>query len=100
MVREWIIVPHPGTAFNGLPIGREWRIFAGPEGVNCVNGYWPKRALYGFMDENSQLPDLSPIAPPELSIAAGYAAAAMDGGIWSIDFVQDDKGQFWLIDMA
>jgi hypothetical protein len=100
MLREWLILPHPGTAFNGLPIGREWRVFAGPNGVNCVNGYWPKNALDGFMDKGSRLPDLSPIAPSHILKAASIAAASMGGGMWSVDFMQDDKGQHWLIDMA
>ena len=29
------------TAFSGLPIGKEWRVFAGQRGHECYHTYWP-----------------------------------------------------------
>lgn len=99
MVRSWIDIPG-ATAFKGLPIGHEWRIFAGPRGIYCANPYWPKEALEGFMDNSAAIPEPPQLAPAHLRTAAYIAALAMDGGIWSVDFVEDIHGKFWLIDMA
>jgi hypothetical protein len=104
MVREFIKVKADRTAFGGLPIGKEWRIFADQRGVQCVHGYWPKEALIEHMDDG-QPPRESP-CPTDYWIrtdaldAAAEAAKAMGGLKWSVDFAEDVSGKVWLIDMA
>jgi hypothetical protein len=39
LVREFITIPPTFTAFAGLPIGREWRIFADQNAVLCEHFY-------------------------------------------------------------
>jgi len=41
MVREFLDLDASFKAFGGLPIAREWRIFASPEKVICYHPYWP-----------------------------------------------------------
>ena len=37
---------------------------------------------------------------PDLKAMAIQAARACGGGVWSVDFCQDDARKFWLLDMA
>jgi hypothetical protein len=91
------------TAFGGLPIGREYRIFADQHRTQCWHGYWPQEALENHMDDG-KAPDWSDgVASGELFTmkqTAKDAAKAMGAGKWSIDFAKDVKGKWWLLDMA
>lgn len=107
MVRQWINVKHDRTAFNGLPIGNEWRVFADNRDVRCVHRYWPKEALEGHMDDKmptsakewSQLWIRTDLLDDAVQ-AAKAATPEWPGEQWSVDFVEDVNGKFWLIDMA
>jgi len=105
MVRSFINIRHDRTAFKGLPIGNEWRIFADQQGIQCSHRYWPKEALEGNMDNGANLPE-QPTGYPhgwlrtDMLDAARAAARAMNGLKWSIDFAEDVNGKFWLLDMA
>jgi hypothetical protein len=110
MVREFLTLPAPFTAFHGLPISREWRIFANEHRVICEHPYWPLDSLEDHVDlgtfspswiaERLQEMHRSPEAMPDLQRMAVEAAKACGGSAWSVDFCQDDKGKWWLLDMA
>lgn len=105
LVREFLDLDAPFTAFRNLPIAREWRIFADKDRVLCAHPYWPKEALEGHVNAPagwSRILD-SMHEPPEdvrdlHKIAVSVAAAI--GGAWSVDFAMDKKGTWWLIDCA
>jgi hypothetical protein len=115
MVRPWLDIKHNRTAFGGLPIGREWRVFADQRGVQCAHGYWPEEALDGHMDDGQ--PPSAPSADwsrfwmpsdrlqvnwnrGDIADAAAQAAKAMGQLKWSVDFAEDVNGEVWLLDMA
>jgi hypothetical protein len=104
MVRSLIKVKHDRTAFNGLPIGNEWRVFVDKHDVQCFHKYWPDEALQDHMDDNKPATDTSSDwwawCRTDLLDAAKEAGKAMGGGKWSVDFTEDVNGKFWLIDMA
>lgn len=92
------------TAFNGLPIGKEFRVFADQKGIQCWHSYWPEEALTGKMDDGGKPAVLRDwtngwINTDVLDVAF-RAARAMGEGKWSIDFAQDKFGKYWLLDMA
>lgn len=105
LIRPWLQIAHKRTAFRGLPIGKEWRIFADQRGVQCSHGYWPKVALDGYMDDGQ--PPSVPSADwaeywirTDIMDAAKEAAKAMGQLKWSVDFAEDTSGKVWLLDMA
>lgn len=113
LVREWIDIESEFNAFDGLPIGVEFRVFATPDEHLETHYYWPEESI-----ENPSLPetlwtssrDQMALArrPPWLGAAARMAAFEADfmHGIdepdraWSVDFARDEDGQWYLIDMA
>lgn len=105
LVREFLNLDAPFTAFHGLPIAREWRIFADENKVLCAHPYWPEAALDGHVREPSDWKYLlmnmhkPPAAIKDLYTAAISVAHAI-GGAWSVDFAMDKKGHWWLIDCA
>lgn len=44
-VREWLTIPGHLTAYEGMPIGREFRFFVKDGGVQCWHPYWPVEAV-------------------------------------------------------
>lgn len=105
LVREWLNLDAPFSAFGGHPIAREWRYFASRKGVDCRHFYWPEHALRAADTEGWELL-LSAMAaddPPDfLDVVACQAASVCSTGAdgWSVDFAQDRDGKWWLIDMA
>src|SRR6267378_5364259 len=104
MVRPWIDLSHQRTAFGGLPIGNEFRIFADQKGVQCVHHYWPQEALVDHMDDGSAPPTWTGGWPSswirtDVLDAAVMAAKTMGAGKWSVDFAADVSGKFWVLDM-
>lgn len=113
LVREWIDIESEFSAFGGLPIGVEFRVFATPDDHLETHYYWPEDSI-----ENPSLPEslwtsardqlAHARRPPWLGAAARMAAFEADfmHGIdepdraWSVDFARDEDGQWWLIDMA
>jgi hypothetical protein len=106
MVRQFLDLDAPFTAFSGLPISREWRLFADGEHVICLHPYWPAQALANYVrgvpDWREKLAELHrvPLNIIELGGMAVRAAKVCGGGAWSVDFAQDRAGKWWLIDMA
>lgn len=105
LVRKFLTLDAPFTAFRGLPIAREFRFFADETQVYCWHPYWPEFSIEDHRPscENWRelLAELNTTPPPaELSAMAVRAAAACGGGRWSVDFCRDVDGKWWLPDMA
>jgi hypothetical protein len=105
LVRQYLHLKYDFTAFNGLPISREFRYFSDGKLLLCSHPYWPEMALEGHIDNDQQWKEkLAPLhsIPTEFDelteIAIKVAQACNDS--WSIDFAQDENGDWWLIDMA
>ena len=105
MVREFLDLDAPFTAFGGLPVSREWRFFAGGGRAICHHPYWPAPAIEKYVKgpENWRelLADLhrEPECLSELETRAIEVAHEL-GGNWSVDFAMDRSGKWWLIDCA
>lgn len=113
LVREWIDVDSEFEAFDGLPIGVEFRVFATPDEVLCTHYYWPEESI-----EKANLPETlwksrrdglkHARQPPWMDAAACTAAFEADfqhgvdepSRAWSVDFARDEDGRWYLIDMA
>ena len=100
-VRKMIPTNPITTAFKNMPIAREVRIFAERGQVACMHPYWPDEAFVcqenvtrEQLDELQVMPDTT-----ELKQMAQYVSNNFNGA-WSIDFLQDTKGDWWLTDMA
>lgn len=105
MVRHFINIKHDRTAFDGLPIGNEWRVFVDQNDYQCFHRYWPKEALEGHMDNGATVPEQPTEYPygwlkTEALNVAKAAGRAMGAGKWSADFAEDVNGKVWLVDMA
>lgn len=106
LVREFLTLDAPFTAFGGLPIAREFRFFADGDKVQCWHNYWPAETIEGHRpsreDWRDCLADLhrEPAELEELSSMSVKAVKACGGGEWSVDFFRDVDGKWWLSDMA
>ena len=105
MVRELLDLEAPFTAFKGLPIAQEWRIFAGQDGHECMHPYWPEEALHGHVDDTSdwQTTWVSMFAqnpPAMLLVQASIIAERIGHGSWSFDYAKGKNGMWYLTDMA
>lgn len=114
-IREMIQTTPIFYAFKGMPITREFRLFvdsATDPKVNHLQPYWPPEAIAEAVDTyNTVLPGdwrqklaaMSSIEYDErrhLAALARKACEAVGGGYWSVDFLQDRRGEWWLTDMA
>jgi hypothetical protein len=100
-VRRMIDTVAETVAFDGMPIAREVRVFAEDGKVTCAHPYWPDEA---FEHEESvtaeqlerlqEMPDMEEITKMAEYVSRQFVNA------WSIDFLQDSEGKWWLIDMA
>lgn len=100
-------------AFSGrMPITREFRFFVRDINVEHVQPYWPKGALEGQVHDHGHLND-SPSWRLKLAAAGLLSqgdfhtlrdwterAGRALGGYWSVDWIQDVYGGWWLTDMA
>jgi len=108
LVRKFLTLPAPFTAFRGLPISREFRFFAQPDRIICYHPYWPDEAIQDHIDGGyggwrEDLPEVHRLADEAfdgLAAMAIKAAEACGHGPWSVDFAEDDNGKWWLLDMA
>lgn len=125
MVREWVDIESRFRAFDGLPIGREFRVFATPDECLCEHFYWPERAIeethrgppttldgereLAGEEWRERLAGLRTTggASSELAETAVKIATALNRDLptddtvaWSVDFAQDTAGQWWCIDAA
>lgn len=105
-VREMIKTTPITTAFDGdMPIAPEVRLFAERGKLICAHPYWPEEAFRQghntddkVTDEQikqlAEMPDMK-----ELTKLAEYISQQFMHA-WSIDFLQDTDGNWWLTDMA
>lgn len=101
MVRTLLKAKYSRTAFGGLPVANEWRVFADQKGVQCAHHYWPEDALKDHMDDGEKPPSWTEYwMPSEVLHIAKAAAQAQGSGKWSADLVEDVNGKWWLLDMA
>lgn len=103
------------TAYGGFPVVREFRFFvkdrpAHPKRhgfVEHVQPYWPidacEQGRPDREDWREVLAEASKISIPEyedLRLLAFLSHAAVGGGFWSVDVLQDASGSWWVTDMA
>lgn len=108
VVREVIPCKPAFYAFHGMPITREYRLFVDGAGVYAYQPYWPELAIRDPQDVDwkSKLAALALPEPALLAEMVSMAVAVMAQmpvqmpQDWSVDFLIDDQGQPWLIDMA
>lgn len=107
-VREMLPTSPVFTAFRGMPICREFRVFVdGPE-VVCIHPYWPELALLdgfrpleepdGFNKKYRAMCDLRKEEREEIGLMASVAGKTL-GGKWSVDLIETERG-WYLTDMA
>jgi len=105
-VREFLQLESKFEAFQGMPVAREYRVFAEKGNVLCIHPYWPKEAMRFYkstpLDWQSDLEFLSAIVERERieKLALRAEAAINDGFPWSIDVCRDIAGKWWVTDMA
>lgn len=105
-VRQLIPTSPAFQAFHGLmPIVREFRIFANESEVTHIQPYWPPDSIENpdrpdwqqRLAKMSRFPDRFPGKDiRKMSVVAAKAC----GGEWSVDWLQDRYGNWWLTDMA
>lgn len=107
-VRELLPLRAPFTAYRGMPIAREFRVFIADGDIACVHPYWPTDALEegnpsakDWHDVYSRLMTLNGQENRSLwETAREVADAFAADGVWSIDLAQHDDGRWFAIDMA
>jgi len=104
VVREFLPLNAKFTAFNGMPIAREFRIFCRDGKVEHCQFYWPKKAILepSVPDWEQRLDELSELEGLEQASLYAQACAVSKaiGGYWSIDFTQHEDGSWYVTDMA
>ncbi len=105
VVRELIPTTPAFHAFRGMPIVREFRLFTKDNKAICLHPYWPDHSIRQPTDEDwkSRLAAMSKITASRADRLKGMAenaAKATGHGDWSVDFLQDSNGKWWLTDMA
>lgn len=108
-VRE-LIPTHPLTicqGYKGFPVVREFRFFVNNGWVEHMQPYWPPDAVAAGDPTGSEWRQrlrmasrLSGIERERLANLALRAVAAVGGGYWSVDLLQDEDGDWWVTDMA
>lgn len=105
VAREMIPTRSLFRAFYGFPVTREFRFFIRDGTLEHWQPYWPADAIERPDDPawRTLLHTASRINNGELGTLAALAARAtkaVGGGYWSVDFLQDIRGCWWLTDMA
>lgn len=94
--------------FGGFPVTREFRYFMRDDEFEHVHvqPYWPPDAVADgspdHPDWRERLEIANRLTDDEMQHLATLAGAAVGavGGYWSIDFLEDRHGNWWLTDMA
>lgn len=93
-------------AFAGrMPIVREFRFFVRDGIVEHIQPYWPADAILSpdvadWRERLELAAELGERTGWHLCQDAATAGVAVGGGYWSVDFLEDATGRWWLIDMA
>lgn len=105
-VREMIATTPITTAFDGdMPIAREIRLFVEDGKLTCAHPYWPEEAFRQGMNTDDKVTDeqIKELAEmPDMTVLTKMAEHVSQSFMyaWSIDFLQDTEGKWWLTDMA
>lgn len=113
---NWFVVrkllpTKPYMLFEGkMPVTRERRYFAQDGKVLWHQPYWPREAfpawakvdLLGHESIEAALALMNEETEAEVHYLAGLASSISKAipGAWSIDFLEDKDGKWWMIDMA
>ena len=105
VVRKMLTTAPAFVAFEGMPIVREFRVFTRKFQPLCIHPYWPQSSIIKptHTDWKKRLAEMSVISGAEaewLRLMAVEAVLATEHGDWSVDFLQDAEGKWWLTDMA
>jgi hypothetical protein len=109
LVRQFLHLKHYFTAYDGLPIAREYRVFVNMGRMVCMHPYWPEEAVEEGNPSHDNWREMmhvmygglqTPGIDTPLLQGMAEVAATKCGGYWSVDFAQDVDGAWWLIDMA
>jgi len=105
VVREFVPGPVAFTAFNGLPIRKERRVFVNAGKVRCHHPYWPADAIKraSCPDWVEKLAALNAIADEDLAEILTLSATVAQAlpGAWSLDWMLCHEAPRWrLIDAA
>jgi hypothetical protein len=106
LVREWLDLEAPFSAFTFHKIAREWRFFANADGVICFHPYWPEESIqfHGMSEPDGWRAELTKLHEIPDNIdelkAMAIKAAKVYGQTSSVDFARDVNGRWWLTDMA
>lgn len=101
VVREYVPGPVAFTAFHGMPIRHERRVFVRDGKVVCQHPYWPPDAI-----EHPSCPEwaeklalVNTVSDEDLAeILTGSAAAAQVlSGAWSLDWLRREQAPHWLL---
>jgi len=102
--REYLPLQSKFTAFNGMPVAPEWRLFVRDGTVVCRHFYWPSDAIINpsIQDWKEALREMSFLSLGDAHLLRGYTEVfgKENPGFWSVDFALTwDKG--WvMIDAA
>lgn len=104
VVREMIPTKPLFYAFRNMPITKERRYFIKNGKVQCSHPYWPSEAFKNeaktdWQGKMEELQSVSEDDKKELDAMALYIAHYFPG-YWSVDFLQDKDGKWWVTDMA
>lgn len=104
VVREFINATPAFHAFNKMPITQEFRLFSKDGVTHSYQPYWPAHSIQNPDCDNWEQ-KLKSISKPSEELLALMIQAANEitkeiGGDWSVDFLIDENGIPWLIDMA
>ncbi len=105
VIREMISTSPAFVAFGGMPIAREFRIFTRDNEPVCIHPYWPKDTIQrpttdDWAERLAEMSEIDEATAGRLKAMARTASLATDYGDWSVDFLEDTDGNWWLIDMA
>ena len=104
LIREMLKTEPAFHAFGSMPVTQEFRVFAGNGTVEGYQPYWPKESIKdpSAPDWEQKLAVINSINDQDLrqlTKMAGDITRHLDGE-WSVDFLKDRDGKWWLIDMA
>jgi hypothetical protein len=108
-VREFLDLEHDFTAFEGMPVAREFRTFFRDGEHICTHPYWPPDSIRdpSRPDWRERLAELNSPKLPGRAIDAGPAlgrivarVAPHFDGAWSLDLARSRDGTWYAIDMA
>lgn len=104
LIRQMLETAPAFHAFGGMPVTQEFRFFGGRGHVQGYQPYWPEHSIQEPTVEGwkEKLSDISKLSAGERKklILATEAVTQHLVGEWSVDFLKDRHGKWWLIDMA